>query len=112
VSDLQFSDVVLVAFPFTDQLGTKHRPAVVVSSSLYQRSRPDVILMAVTSSAGRHGRFGDVPVAEWVGAGLLKPSTIKPVFATVERSLVRRRLGKLAAADSALLRKSLTLILG
>jgi len=37
-----FGDVVLVAFPFTNQSGTKQRPAVVVSSNAYQRQRPDL----------------------------------------------------------------------
>lgn len=32
-----FGDVLLVPFPFTDQTGVKQRPAVVVSSSRYQR---------------------------------------------------------------------------
>jgi hypothetical protein len=29
-------------------------------------------------------------VQEWTAAGLIKPSAIKPVFATLERSLVIR----------------------
>jgi mRNA interferase MazF len=33
VTAYQFGDVVLVAFPFTDQVTTKQRPAVVVSSA-------------------------------------------------------------------------------
>jgi len=34
-----FGDVVLVPFPFTDQTGNKKRPAVVVSSAAYHRTR-------------------------------------------------------------------------
>jgi mRNA-degrading endonuclease toxin of MazEF toxin-antitoxin module len=45
----RFGDVIVVPFPFTDQTTTKKRPAVVISSEAYQRERPDVILMAVTS---------------------------------------------------------------
>ena len=45
----RFGDLVLVPFPFTDQTGIKKRPAIVVSSEAYQRQRPDVVLMAVTS---------------------------------------------------------------
>ncbi len=43
-----FGDVVLVPFPFTDQSGTKKRPAVVVSSSAYNSARRDLIIMAIT----------------------------------------------------------------
>ena len=43
-TDYRFGDLVLVPFPFTDQTGTKKRPAVVVSSDTYQGQRPDVVL--------------------------------------------------------------------
>ena len=38
-----FGDVVLVPFPFTDQSGSKKRPAVVVSSAAYNAARLDLI---------------------------------------------------------------------
>lgn len=44
-----FGDLVLVPFPFTDQSGFKKRPAVIISSAMYQGARRDLILMAVTS---------------------------------------------------------------
>ena len=43
-----FGDVVLVPFPFTDQSGTKKRPAVIVSSHGYNASRCDIVVMAIT----------------------------------------------------------------
>ena len=44
-----FGDVVLVPFPFTDQSGTKKRPAVIVSSNGYNTNRRDlIIIMAIT----------------------------------------------------------------
>ena len=45
----EFGEIVLVPFPFTDQSATKHRPAVVISSTAYHRAHPDLIIMAVTS---------------------------------------------------------------
>ena len=44
-SRFSFGDVVLVPFPFTDQSGTKNRPAVVVSSSGYNANRPDIVII-------------------------------------------------------------------
>ena len=48
----------------------------------------------------------------WKKAGLLKPSLIKPVLATVEKSLVLRTLGRLAEQDRNNLRTFLQKILG
>lgn len=39
-TDYAFGDVVLVAFPFTDQTTSKKRPAVIVSSPAHNRQRP------------------------------------------------------------------------
>jgi len=69
-------------------LTNKKRPAVVVSSAVYHRERPDLILIAVTSQVRPANPVGEVAVARWQEAGLLKPSVIKPVLATVHRSPV------------------------
>jgi mRNA interferase MazF len=57
-----FGNIVLVPFPFTDQSTVKKRPAVVVSSDAYNRKRPDIILMAVTSQMRSAAYFGDIAV--------------------------------------------------
>jgi mRNA interferase MazF len=79
----EFGDVVLVPFPFTSQTASKKRPAVVVSSRSYNVAKPDVVLMAVTSQLRPVPGTGEVWVQDWKAAGLLKPSAIKPVFATL-----------------------------
>jgi len=108
----EFGDVVLVPFPFTDQTTTKKRPAVIVSSDAYHRDRPDVILMAVTSQVRPAAGVGEVAVERWKDAGLLKPSVLKPLLATVERGLLIRKLGRLEAQDRDALRRALQSILG
>ena len=57
-TDYEFGDVVLVPFPFTDLTASKKRPAVVASSGAYNRQRPDIILMAVTSQVRSSAYFG------------------------------------------------------
>ena len=84
----EFGDVVLVPFPFTDQTATKKRPAVVVSSAAYNLNRLDIILMAVTSQMLSPPYFGEVVIARWQQAGLIKPSLVKPIFTTIEKGLV------------------------
>jgi len=108
----EFGDVVLVPFPFTSQAASKRRPAIVVSNRAYNTIRPDVVVMAVTSQLRPAPGLGEVWVGEWQAAGLLKPSAIKPVFATFEQALVLRRLGTLATGDKAALRNAIAETLG
>jgi mRNA interferase MazF len=108
----EFGDLVLVPFPFTDQSTTKRRPAVIVSSAAYHRERPDLVILAVTSQVRPVAGLGEASIVQWKEAGLLKPSVLKPVLATIERGLMLRKLGRLADPDRATLRKVLAEILG
>ena len=107
-----FGDIVLVPFPFTDQTGIKKRPAVIVSSAAYNTARREVVIMAVTSQARPAGAIGEVQVKDWKGAGLIKPSVVKPVITTIEASLVIRRLGQLKKEEQETLRKAISKIVG
>ncbi len=44
MTNSEFGDILLVPFPFTDQSHAKKRPAVVISSTAYNRERPDLIV--------------------------------------------------------------------
>jgi len=108
----EFGDIVLVSFPFTNLAASKKRPAVVVSNHAYNAARPDVVIMAVTSQVRANPSLIEIAVAQWQSAGLLKPSAIKPVFATLEQELVLRRLGSLDNGDQAALRTVIGTLLG
>jgi mRNA interferase MazF len=107
-----FGDVVLVPFPFTDQSGTKKRPAVVVSTDAYNAGRPDLVIMAITSQLRLPPGLGEAAVLDWRACGLLKPSLFKPVFATIERRLILRGMGRLAPEDLDNLRALIAQCLG
>lgn len=110
--DCEYGDVVLVPFPFTDQTTTQKRPAIIISSDDYHRNRPDVILIAVTSQIRPVAGVGEIAVQRWKEAGLLKPSVLKPLIATVEKRLLIRRLGTLEVKDRNALHRVLKTILG
>ena len=103
----EFRDLILVRL-LTDQSTTKRQP-VVVNNDAYHRAADLVILRSRARctpspvSAGRR-RSG--------GKGLIKPSVLKPVLATIERSLVLRNLGRLEEEDRHTLREVLRAILG
>jgi mRNA interferase MazF len=101
---LHFGTIILAAFPFTNQTRSKQRPAVVISNVAYSITRPDVILMPVTSQLRASANLMEVWIDDWRGAGLLKPSAIKPVIATLEQSLVLKVLGHLSEIDQQNLR--------
>ena len=106
-----FGDVVLVAFPFTSLQATKKRPAIVISSIAYQQTRPDIVLIAVTSQIRSSLSTGEYILKDWQGAGLAKPSLIKPFIATLDQTQIIRHLGKLGVSDEDALRKLLADIL-
>jgi len=111
-SPFSFGDVVLVPFPFTDQAGSKKRPAVVVSRGDYSAHRRDIVIMAITSQVRQPPGFGEALVSEWQQAGLLKVSVLKPVFTTIEQILVIRKMGTLTTSDQTRLRELLVAVLG
>ena len=75
-------------------------------------AKPDIVVMAITSQLRPSPGPGEVWLGQWQGAGLLKPSAVKPVFATLEQTLVIRQLWTLAASDQAALRKAIAEIVG
>ncbi|WP_319422975.1 type II toxin-antitoxin system PemK/MazF family toxin [Pleurocapsa sp. FMAR1] len=107
-----FGDILLVPFPFTDQTLVKKRPTVIISSDKYNIQKPDLIIMAITSQFNTSINFGEMIIADWKSAGLLKPSVIKPVITTTEKSLIIRKLGKLKKSDRNKLEELMDLVLG
>ncbi|WP_298374944.1 type II toxin-antitoxin system PemK/MazF family toxin [Azospirillum sp.] len=107
-----FGDVALVPFPFTNQAASKKRPAVVVSNAAYNRAKPDVVVMPITSQLRPIPGLHELWIDRWQDAGLLKPSAVKPVFATLEQGLVIRLLGRLDEAERARLKQIISEALG
>jgi mRNA interferase MazF len=91
-------DVVLLPFPFTDQSGTKRRPAVILSMAEYNSRRFEVIVAPITGNVAT-GQPDDTRLLDWSAAGLLKPSVVKGILGTVDKRLIVRALGKLTPSD-------------
>jgi mRNA interferase MazF len=69
----QKGDVVLIPFPFTHLRTTKVRPAVVLSSSLYHATEPDLILGGITSNLSSATASVDYILVDWRAANLRYP---------------------------------------
>ena len=112
MTSFDFGQVVLVRFPFTDQQGSKQRPSVVISNSTYNQTRPDIILMAITSQIRSKLGFGETIIEDWKAAGLLRPSLIKPIIFTAEKSFIRKSLGQLEEKDNKNLKAVIDTVIG
>jgi mRNA interferase MazF len=89
-------DVVTV--DFVGATGTKRRPAVVVSSSLYHQHRPDLVVGVLTSQVARATTPVDYVLVDWANAGLRQPSAFRAYFGMATPRAVRV-IGHLSARD-------------
>jgi len=108
----QRGEVVLVQFPFSGPGGKKDRPAVVVSTDTYQEDWDEVLVAAITSRPPRTTRTTDCALQDWKTAGLHQPSWVRSHLATVQRTLILRKLGDLTARDLQAVEGCLRLSLG
>jgi len=98
-------DLVLLPFPFTDLRTTRQRPCLILAA-FQPRGLPEHYVVAmVTSNLSGLTFPGDTQLAKWSEAGLPKPSVARLAkVVTVERSLIRKKLGALQAADQKAIR--------
>ncbi len=87
-------EIILVSFPFSDAIGTKRRPALVI----FDCGDEDVIVARISSQSVLS--VFDVELSDWRLSGLLFPSIVRiNKLATLEKRLIERRLGKLTEKD-------------
>jgi mRNA interferase MazF len=103
-------DVVLVNFIFSDESGVKRRPAVVISSNEYNRSRNEAIVAAITSQINRL-LIGDYLIADWGKAGLLFPSVATGIIRTVKHTMIDRKIGAMPVTEMEIINSKLRVVL-
>jgi mRNA interferase MazF len=72
---LKPGDVVVA--DFLGAPGFKRRPTVVITTDLYQATRPDVILAELTTQVAMATAPTDYILRDWAAAGLYKPSAFR-----------------------------------
>ncbi len=110
MTDYEAGDIVLVDFGFSEGTGSKKRPALVISTRGYHKSRAEVIVAAITSSI-RRVLAGDTRIQKWKDAGLIHPSLVTGIIRTTKRSVIVRKLGVLSEQDFTNVGKSLRRVL-
>ncbi len=85
------NDVVLLPIPFTDLTSRKVRPAIVIGGN-----GVDLFLVPISSVIANT----DFSLQDWHAAGLNVPSGVKAQFATVDKKLAVKNIGRFTANDA------------
>ena len=91
-------DIILVPFPFTNLETTQKRPALIVSPDKYNNKK-DVVIAFITSKLDVEYTTGDYKLQEWKEAHLPKPSMLCMKLATIDNSIILKKLGRLTEKD-------------
>ena len=87
---LNFGDIVLLKFPFTDGKTYKRRPALIINDF----NDGDVIVCRVTSQI--YNTQNDIFIDNWENCGLKLPSVIRVhKLATLDKDIVENVMGKI-----------------
>lgn len=105
-------DVILVDIAFSGAVGYKRRPAVVISQDRFNTAGIKLIVAAITGNVSPPFRPGDTLLSDWKVAGLLKPSAVRGILATVDKSDIVRKLGALTPKDFSAVEQGIADILG
>ena len=103
-------DVVVVKFPFASSLKYKARPAVILSSDIYNENKRETLIILAISSSKENKLDFELEIQNWQKAGLLKSSIFKSSIATIEKESVISKLGRLEEEDSKKLEKMIEVI--
>lgn len=105
-------EVVLTEIAFSGEPGRKRRPAVVLSVDAFNRAGTKLIVAAVTSNVSPPFRPGDILLTDWQKAGLVKPSAVRGVLATIDKQDIVRSMGALTDEDLAKVETAIATNLG
>lgn len=90
-------DIVLIPVPFTDLTSRKKRPAIVVSNDAYNRSAPDLVVVAMTSHPAVLPYSFQIQPSDLVEGSLNRPGTVRvDKIYTLAKWIVARKFGKVA----------------
>ena len=88
-------DIVLIPIPFTDLSSRKRRPVIVISNDEYNRTAPDVVVVAMTSNPVASSYSFLITSAELAQGSLNRPGTVRvDKIYTLEKSLIVKTFGR------------------
>lgn len=103
--------VVRVPLPFSDRVGSKPRPALILSGRAFNAAAGHSVMAMITRATNTVWPH-DYKVIDLAAAGLPAASYVRLKIFTLENTLILRASGALAPADVIGLRKALRAVLG
>lgn len=111
MTDYKFQDIILVNFGFSEGVGFKKRPALIISSDNYHTYRQEVIVLAITSNIKRV-LFGDTKIEDLKTTGLIQPSLVCGIIRTIKGDTIIRKIGRLSNQDFLKVKENLIKLIG
>lgn len=87
-------EIILIPFPFSDQTGTKVRPALILSNNQFNESSEDILVCAITTNMKKN-EYTIIIKQEDVENGILyADSAIKTeTIIKIDKKLIMKRIG-------------------
>jgi mRNA interferase MazF len=93
MAKIETGTIVLLKFPFTDNISYKRRPAL----TLQDFEDGDILVCRITGKI--HKSKYDIYLNDWVKFGLKLPSVVRVhKMATIEKDMIETALGKIDAS--------------
>lgn len=88
-------DILLTRFPFSDLVGSKVRPVLVLSNDAYNKRFSDVLICAITSRSASHEYAIDLAETD-LDQGILKvQSKVRAdTITSIEQEIVLKKIGQ------------------
>lgn len=93
---LKRKDIILIPYPFTDQSGTKRRPALVISHDNFNKNSDDLVTCAITSNIDNDQRIVLIKEDDWKDGHYSESGVKFSNILTVGKKLVAKRIGRLS----------------
>jgi len=99
-------DIILVEFPFSDLEHKKIRPAIIVSNTAYNQNSGDVLAVPLTTNLEIREYAFLITSQDLEKGELIRESKVKvdKIF-SVEKKLVKLKIGKISVKKFALIQK-------
>lgn len=94
---MEQKSVVLVRFPFSNQIDYKIRPAIIVSNSHYNKLHSDFWIVPITTKQTLNEFEIEISTKDFIAGNISERSFARTdVIATVDEDLILKEIGKVS----------------